>query len=407
MKNRRIVCSLLICALALCSCTKASEATESESSIAETTTSSITKETTQGTSETTDSEDHPSGFVLKDVEDRMTAAEDFTSSEQWVRVIDDFIYADGTTTDMIKAYQECPVFAEGDCSDNVTRDIELPLQIGDVTLKWKSSDESIISNDGKVTLPHEHSKYVLLTATIEKDGKTAEAAYVVRVARDMFADIGTDKILPLDSYNEIWAFEAIGIDTDNWDYPGWFYEYDEPGQLYFFEDIIDDLTIYDDSTAAIADYFISGTLVEPTIETAHESYLMFYSMRKILGWKDNSEMRFEGIMGDGYTVIYDYAQYYNGVPTRGWAKIIIGPYAGINMVHSWILQIPDGFDEKPSVSEEEVSSEYNITNLTLEITEYNGEIKLVWSGYSTDSPEYVIVDAKTGEELSRGSTVVT
>ena len=76
------------------------------------------------------------------------------------------------------------------------------------------------------------------------------------------------------------------------------------------------------------------------------------------------------------------------------------------MVHSWILQIPDGFDEKPSVSEEEVSTEYNITNVTLAITEYNGEIKLIWRGYSTESPEYVIVDAKTGEELSRGSTVI-
>lgn len=402
MKNRRIVCSLLVCALALCSCSKASETTEST----KTTTSSTTKETTLETAETSENGNHPSGFILYDVEDNTTAAEDFTSSEKWVRVKDDFIYGDGTHTSMIRASQEYPGFAEGDSCDNVTRDLELPTQVDDISIVWASSDESLISCDGKVTPPHEHSKYVLLTATFERDGITAEKAYVVRVARDMFADIGTDKILPLDNYNEIWAFEAIGIDTDNWDYPGWFYEYDEMGQLYFFEDIIDNLMIDDDSTAAIADYYISGTLVEPTIETAHESYLMFYSMRKILGWKDNSEMRFEGIMGDGYTVIYDYAQYYNGVPTRGWAKIIIGPYAGINMVHSWILQIPDGFDEKPSVSEEEVSTEYNITNVTLAITEYNGEIKLIWRGYSTESPEYVIVDAKTGEELSRGSTVI-
>ncbi len=415
MDKRRIICILMFSAIALCSCsrtkkTSAEETDHSKETTAVTATAVTSAvESSEETSGAVTGANHPSGFILSDVEDRTVAAEDFISSEKWIRIQgDDLILGDRTPSSLIEAAQTYPEFAEGDSSQNVTKDIYLPVQADDINISWASSDESVISCDGKVTLPHEHSKYVLLTATYETDGKEVEAAYVVRVARDMFAGIGTDKVLPLYGYDELWAFESIGIDpSDGWDYPGWFYEYDELEQLYFFQDNVDDLTIYDKSSSTIADYFITGQLCETSIETAHESDLLLFSMRKIIGWHDNCEMRYEGMMVDGYTDIYDYRQYYNGIPTSGWAKVIIGTYVDIKNVHSWILQIPEGFDSKPSVTEDEITDQYDLVYPSLEIMELDGRILLVWKCYSSESSERVIIDAHTGEEVYRGSTVVT
>ena len=411
MNKRRIVCALIAAAVALCSCSKtvetsAEDTTHSDETATVTTEVTSTSSSSDETAQSTAGGNHPAGFILTGVDDNTTAAEDFTSSEEFVRVIDDLKMGDSTPTVLIKAAQTYPEYAEGDCSDNVTKDLGLPTQVDDINIAWDSSDESIISCDGHVTPPNDHSKYVLLTATFEKDGKEVEAAYVVRVARDVFADIGTDKVLPLDYYDEVWAFESIGIDTYDWNYPGWFYEYEKLEQLYFFQVNVNDLSIYNDSQGVIADYFITGDLCETSIETSHESDLLLYSMRKLIGWNDNCEMRYEGVFCDSYTDIYDYRQYYNGVPTSGWAKVIIATYAGFKSVHSWLLQIPEGFDEKPSVSENEVADQYDLAQLSLEITEKDGAILLVWKGYSTNSNECVIVNAHTGEEVYRGSTVI-
>ena len=197
MNKRRIICVLIVSAIALCSCsgTKETSAEETDNSKETTTVTSVTSavESSEETSGSVTGANHPEGFILCDVEDRTFAAEDFTSSEKWVRVQgDDLILGDRTPSSLIEAAQTYPEFAEGDSSQNVTKDIYLPAQADDINISWASSDESVIRCDGKVTLPHEHSKYVLLTATYETDGKEVEAAYVVRVARDMFADIGTD-----------------------------------------------------------------------------------------------------------------------------------------------------------------------------------------------------------------------
>ncbi len=87
--------------------------------------------------------------------------------------------------------------------------------------------------------------------------------------------------------------------------------------------------------------------------------------------------------------------------------MIIGTYVDIKNVHSWILQIPEGFDSNPSVSEDEITDQYDLVYPSLEIMELDGRILLVWKCYSSESSERVIVDAHTGEEVYRGSTVVT
>ena len=56
--------------------------------------------------------------------------------------------------------------------------------------------------------------------------------------------------------------------------------------------------------------------------------------------------------------------------------------------------------------EKEVADQYDLAQLSLEITEKDGAILLVWKGYSTNSNECVIVNAHTGEEVYRGSTVI-
>ena len=73
--------------------------------------------------------------------------------------------------DNIRIYDFAPKFDLGDLS-NITTDIELPVCNKDAVgydVTWESSDESVISLDGKVTRPAVGDKNVLLTATISFD----------------------------------------------------------------------------------------------------------------------------------------------------------------------------------------------------------------------------------------------
>ena len=73
---------------------------------------------------------------------------------------------------------------ENTTESNVMSDLKLPSSIGAAsTIKWTSSDESAITNDGKVTMGRV-AKTVTMTATITYKGKETIKKFMVTVPRD-------------------------------------------------------------------------------------------------------------------------------------------------------------------------------------------------------------------------------
>ena len=74
-------------------------------------------------------------------------------------------------------------FASGDSATSVTQDITLPAKVGDVSVKWSSSNTAVISNDGNVVRPAfaDGNASVTLTATLTKGTASDTKAFNVTV----------------------------------------------------------------------------------------------------------------------------------------------------------------------------------------------------------------------------------
>ena len=74
-------------------------------------------------------------------------------------------------------------FASGDSATSITQDITLPAKVGDVSVKWSSSNTAVISNDGDVVRPAfaDGNTNVTLTATLSKGTASDTKAFNVTV----------------------------------------------------------------------------------------------------------------------------------------------------------------------------------------------------------------------------------
>ena len=74
-------------------------------------------------------------------------------------------------------------FASGDSASSITQDITLPAKVGDVSVKWSSSNTAVISNDGDVVRPAfvDGNASVTLTATLTKGTASDTKAFSVTV----------------------------------------------------------------------------------------------------------------------------------------------------------------------------------------------------------------------------------
>ena len=338
-------------------------------------------------------------------DDTTINSNDFTSSTKYVRIIDDIVQGDVAPSILFDIAREYPGYAEGDYDMNVTKDLTLPTQADEVKIAWTSSDESLITNEGKVTRPHEHSKYVMLTAVLSNGEGEITSRYIVKVARDMYDDVTEDMILGLtDDYGNWEKLEEMGIDL--FEYPGWFYYCDEIDQLYFFQIDLDRIFLYDDPNNKIDPHVqCTGDLFEVRPETHHETELAVSSLRTVIYCDDKYELRcdrrFPGMDED----CYDFIQYYNGVPTSGMIRIgIAHDKDSVNWFNSRILQIPDGFDTTVKYSADKLKKDYELYDEPeLSIDEMDGKFVLIWSAY-TKNQTRIIVDAKSGEPLEEYST---
>ncbi len=93
--------------------------------------------------------------------------------------IDDIKIEGNVNTDYEKVATEIEsVFANKDC---VVDDIDLPLSYNGYTFVWESDNESVISNDGKVTRQESGDEEVILTAYITKGEYTYKTEYTLTV----------------------------------------------------------------------------------------------------------------------------------------------------------------------------------------------------------------------------------
>lgn len=337
--------------------------------------------------------------------DKIIEIDDFTSSVEYFFVVNNYQYKDGVRSesfDIARAYPKC---AQGDDPLNVTSNLEMPNEVDGFSISWESSDESLIRPDGTVICPHDYSRYVLLTAVISKDGHSLISRNIVRVARDLYAGATTDQVLDTAFANDPGIFASKGIDESFFN--RWFYELEELDQLYFYEDDVENLFLHVDTRGKTKHVMASGVLSEVHTQTINEAWLNVYAVRKPLGLPDWCELRFDRIMGGADDILYDFTQYYQDVPVQGNTRLIVSD--GLQTINSWLLQIPEGFDAKPKISSDEAATQFDLNkeHIDLSIMEINDQIKLVWHGYVNNKSEYVMVDAHTGKELSRGSTAIS
>jgi hypothetical protein len=341
---------------------------------------------------------HEDGSVdLLTDDDKIINSADFTSSTEYVYIINDYV-EENAEHGMYDIARSVPIYADGDYYYNVTKNITLPKEVDGAKIEWISSDESIISNEGVIVKrPHNHSKYVMLTAVITKGDSKLTSRYIVKVARDMYDDITEDMIMGLsDDYGNYELLEEKGITLS--DYPGWFYWCDELEQLYFFQDDLDRIMLFDDPDNKINPRVSGvGNLFEVKVETLHEAYLAASSLRSVIYCDEKYELRFDGSfsgMGDDY---YDFVQYYNGVKTDGMIRLLIDHEGECNSFNSWMVQVPDGFDTKPKYTKDKMNKDFDLyTEPKLSISVFDEKILLVWDA-DTKENTHVIVDAQTGE----------
>ena len=339
-------------------------------------------------------------------DDSTINSNDFTSSTKYVRIIDDIVQGEAAPSKLFDIAREYPGYAEGDYDMNVTKDLELPTVVDKVKIAWTSSDESLITNDGKVTRPHNHSKYVMLTAVLSNGEGEITSRYIVKVARDMYDDVTEDMILGLtDDYGNWEKLEEMGIDL--FEYPGWFYYCDEIDQLYFFQIDLDRIFLYDDPNNKIDPHVqCIGDLFEVRPETHHETELAVSSLRTVIYCDDKYELRCERSFPGLDEECFDFIQYYNGVPTSGMIRIgIAHDKDSVNWFNSRILQIPDSFDTTVKYTEDMLRKDYELYDEPeLSIDEMDGKFVLIWTAY-TKNQTRIIVDAKSGELLEEYETV--
>ena len=88
------------------------------------------------------------------------------------------------STDVAAAKSSLAIkFASGDSATSITQDITLPAKVGDVSVKWNSSNTAVISNDGDVVRPAfaDGNASVTLTATLSKGTVSDTKAFSVTV----------------------------------------------------------------------------------------------------------------------------------------------------------------------------------------------------------------------------------
>ena len=179
-------------------------------------------------------------------------------------------------------------YAEGDVALCVRHDLKLPAKMGSTDITWKSSDESVVKPDGTVIRPAERSCLVTLTATLTVDGEEKEKDFEVRVIKT-----ANDHLTPDDIYIN-----------------------DEPDQIYFYNDIIEDCKIYVNKKGYVTR--VIGSIIDFKVDSPEDALLAIHGIHKLIGCENVfEELKIDHIIKDDTCYYFVFNQVHNSFPVNG------------------------------------------------------------------------------------------
>lgn len=292
-------------------------------------------------------------------------------------------------TDESRVAEEMEIeFARGDLDKSVTRDVRFvnhaPEEMDTI---WASSDESVITSEGKVTRQKE-DKTVTITADVGYNGKKYRKTFTLTVKRILDIDVNSLVDYSLEQLDK--------MNSDNKDY---------------YEVRMNDSGYVDDITGFYSDIKVDSW------ETALAS---LYNIKSLLGIRDV----FEELQPDGVTEVsssrdYFFRQYYKGVEVWRSGVTVSHDMDGdgrADFVSSGYFPVPGDMDVRPEITfgeaSEKIKQDGYVRDMTYVYDEeepeeeklyiYNdhGTGRLVWPiirDKKNDPEQYmVLVDAKTG-----------
>ena len=287
-------------------------------------------------------------------------------------------------------------FAQGDQDKSVTRDVRFVNHAPEeMDASWTSADESVITNEGKVTR-QEEDKTVTITADVSYHGKKYRKSFTLTVKRKLDIDVNSLEDYSLEQLDE--------MNSGNKYYGG--VEMNEFGY-------VDDIT---------------GFYSDVKVDSWETALATLCNVKSLLGIRDV----FEELQPDGvaeWTDVrsrdYYFQQYYKGVEVWGCRVSVSHNMDGdsrADSVSSGYFPVPEDMDVQPQITVEEAEEkakqagygtcfphddeeddEKDYDDGKLYIVNDEGKCRLVWYITTTRDPDdifatyEVVVDAKTGE----------
>ena len=279
-------------------------------------------------------------------------------------------------------------FARGDQDKSVTRDVRFVNHAQDeMDASWTSADESVITNEGKVTR-HEKDKTVNITADVSYNGKKYRKHFTLTVKRILDIDVNSLEDYSLKQLDE--------MNSDNKER----YEVEMNDSGY-----VDDIT---------------GFYSDIKVDSWEAALASLYNIRSLMGIRDVfEELQPDGVTEDSSSRDYFFRQYYKGVEVRG-CWVVVGQFTNRDgracFVTSNYFPVSGNMDVRPQITFGEASKKIEqdgyVRDMTcvhdeeepeeekLYIYDDHGTGRLVWSlirDKKNDPEQYeVLVDAKTG-----------
>ena len=280
-------------------------------------------------------------------------------------------------------------FCDGDWEQSVTRDVRFVNRVPEERdVRWVSSDESVITNEGKVTRQQE-DKTVTITADVSNyNGKKYRRNFSLTVKRKNTIDVNSLEDYSLEQLAEMNSGdENYEVETNESGYVSCIY----------------------------------GKYSDIKVDSWEEALASLYNIKSLLGIGDIAgELQPEsgGIFaGDSILIDYDFKQVYKGVEVWG-CGITVSRYTDedgrAHIVDSSYLPIPKDMDITPGITIEEAGKKAEQAGYgkfipggeesedgKLYIINDHGTGRLVWYLLCEKDAWWdqyiVLVDAKTGE----------
>lgn len=269
-------------------------------------------------------------------------------------------------------------YAAGDYADSVVNKLVLPNTYGyeanEVSIKWSSSDTSVVSDSGEISRAAE-DKQVVLTATMSKGSVTAEKTFNITVIAKN--DIVVDDIANL----TVQEIEKLNKDNE-----------------------IDYRLQYNDEASQLTR--VRGMYSDISVKSVDAALYSLYSVRSLIGIENpKEELSWIATNHDGVSRSYTFAQLYDGIPVYGTTVTVVADMSGkTQALRSSLVARSNmsGIYDTGNLSEDAVSGDYNNV-ISCQKTLYaigDYEKKPVLAYKITTKDKVIIASAENGNELT-------